>query len=425
MKKSLVKGMQYTISIFYVLVLFKIVLLKYYSISDVIDGGGAFRSYNFVPFQIVKDYVMIFESTNNWLRGFANIFGNIVIFVPFGLLLPTLFDKMRKSTKLTFLTILCSSILFESLQYIFALGTADIDDIILNVLGGGIGVALYHLIARMVRKNIDRINITVVILLIAGSIPAYYVAKIEFGNLLGLTQHEIVRIGNEEIPTRPVDAQGSVIKITNGQVVYFDGIKSSNETANSYLKQKSTKIVDSTKMYWRDIEASRDEAIFTYREISSEDFENIDENTVLQIWLNENTNEAEVIVFYEVPGTKGNEDITADSSKEEAPESNDYQEIEGTVLGIEHNKLVVNLKTIQELVDGAGIAMTDEENVKKVVIELTNETEFIKRISTDGVTSTDKEGKFEDLEVEQSVIITGKQVGDVFIADKVIMYEFK
>ena len=69
------------------------------------------------------------------------LLGNIGWFVPFGFLLPILL-KQESFLKIVILGFLFSLII-ESLQYVFRLGVAELDDLILNVLGAAIGYLLY------------------------------------------------------------------------------------------------------------------------------------------------------------------------------------------------------------------------------------------------------------------------------------------
>ncbi|MDO5785496.1 MAG: VanZ family protein, partial [Eubacteriales bacterium] len=64
---------------------------------------------------------------------FRNIVGNIAAFVPIGILIPLLRRDLSLGT--TFFVGLLLSAGIELTQYFTGLGSCDIDDIILNVLG--------------------------------------------------------------------------------------------------------------------------------------------------------------------------------------------------------------------------------------------------------------------------------------------------
>lgn len=72
-----------------------------------------------------------------------NVFGNIIMFTPFGFL-GIVFPKLNdfKTLIINFLSVI---IIIESLQYFTRLGVFDIDDIILNTGGVAIGFWFYRI----------------------------------------------------------------------------------------------------------------------------------------------------------------------------------------------------------------------------------------------------------------------------------------
>lgn len=142
--------------VLYILVIVKLIIFKYpLSILRVIMenwGSESIRSgvhsANFVPFKTIKMYIRYYESLNS----FENLFGNILIFIPFGFFLPKAFVKMNQ----LFWTLLfsgCFIIDIELFQLVTRFGEFDVDDIILNLLGVVIGFSLYHLIHYILKKS--------------------------------------------------------------------------------------------------------------------------------------------------------------------------------------------------------------------------------------------------------------------------------
>ena len=113
------------------------------------------RSINLVPFV-------------TWGQtGVSETVSNVVIFVPFGLLLGLNF---RSAALWRLLLIVFSfSVVVETLQYVLAIGTTDITDVITNTVGGLVGLVLYRLACTIVsRKIVDGvITVTGVILFLA------------------------------------------------------------------------------------------------------------------------------------------------------------------------------------------------------------------------------------------------------------------
>jgi glycopeptide antibiotics resistance protein len=85
----------------------------------------------------------------------VNIFGNILAFAPFGLVLPIISPQNRKFWNITFLSFEFS-LTVELIQLLFKVGIFDVDDIFMNTVGGVIGYLCFYLcfqIYRFARKH--------------------------------------------------------------------------------------------------------------------------------------------------------------------------------------------------------------------------------------------------------------------------------
>jgi len=82
---------------------------------------------------------------------FGNVVGNIAIFAPFGVYLPLFKNDKRVITNLLFIFIV--SIFVEIIQGLFGIGASDIDDVILNSLGGLLGILGYKLFLIILRDE--------------------------------------------------------------------------------------------------------------------------------------------------------------------------------------------------------------------------------------------------------------------------------
>ena len=89
---------------------------------------------NFVPFKEIFRYSIGSE------KFFRNILGNIMLFIPFGFF-SSYYLKNKKMATPVILTLI-TSLTIEGVQYYIG-RVFDIDDIILNVLGGLFGFLLY------------------------------------------------------------------------------------------------------------------------------------------------------------------------------------------------------------------------------------------------------------------------------------------
>ena len=95
---------------------------------------------NFVPFKTVENYIMLFKNGMRALSIF-NLLGNFVLFLPMGMLLPCVFQKLYRFWK-TMLCILIMVVLVEITQFVLRVGIIDVDDVIFNLCGAMIGYGI-------------------------------------------------------------------------------------------------------------------------------------------------------------------------------------------------------------------------------------------------------------------------------------------
>lgn len=103
------------------------------------------RSVNLIPFKTIAEYISRIKNDSINLSTFIeNVFGNLVLFLPMGFMLPCLSDKFRRFSKV-FLTSLIMILIIEATQLFTTLGSFDIDDIIFNMFGCCVGYGIYSL----------------------------------------------------------------------------------------------------------------------------------------------------------------------------------------------------------------------------------------------------------------------------------------
>lgn len=99
--------------------------------------------YNLMPFKEIKRFWTYRQTLDFW-SVVLNLAGNIVAFIPFGAFLPRLFEKCRNF----WLAMLFSfefSLCVEIIQLVCKVGSFDVDDILLNTLGGVLGFFAYRI----------------------------------------------------------------------------------------------------------------------------------------------------------------------------------------------------------------------------------------------------------------------------------------
>src|SRR5271163_1804416 len=98
---------------------------------------------NFVPF---KSIIPLLSGRGNQLIAMVNLFGNIIPFMPIGLLAPFIVRSFswRKALVLGVAT----GLSFEVMEVVFRVGIFDVDDIIMNAFGVMLGYAVFVMFKR-------------------------------------------------------------------------------------------------------------------------------------------------------------------------------------------------------------------------------------------------------------------------------------
>lgn len=105
---------------------------------------------NLTPFHTLRRQLrLLFDVDRPWLMRHAlvNLSGNVVLFIPLGIFLPMLWERLRTLWKVLLSAALIITAV-EAVQVLTLLGRCDIDDLILNILGTAIGYGLYKWIFK-------------------------------------------------------------------------------------------------------------------------------------------------------------------------------------------------------------------------------------------------------------------------------------
>lgn len=109
------------------------------------------RSRNVIPFHEIKRDLHNLSLSDPFLN--INLTGNVLAFMPFGFLLPLVFPHWRWSMFKVLVFSFMLSCAFECTQLVLAMGTFDVDDMILNTAGGVAGYMLYRIGARLTGRT--------------------------------------------------------------------------------------------------------------------------------------------------------------------------------------------------------------------------------------------------------------------------------
>ena len=130
------------------------IVVLYYLLfaAESLGRGGTSTDYNLVPFREIYRYIHHIDSLGIFAVA-ANIMGNVLLFVPLGYFLPSFFARERLRPHFTIPICMCISIAVEISQFMTHTGSLDVDDVILNTVGGIIGYLIYAFLHPDIRDG--------------------------------------------------------------------------------------------------------------------------------------------------------------------------------------------------------------------------------------------------------------------------------
>ncbi|WP_124049285.1 VanZ family protein [Priestia endophytica] len=128
-----------TINIVFISACFLIFYLTLYPETNFGVGEPDKGELNLIPFNTIINIV----ASTNLYRILVNIGGNVLLFIPFGLLLPVNYINPHSLLKITCIGCLLS-ILIEVFQIFIPHRWTDIDDVFLNTIGTFLGYKLFQ-----------------------------------------------------------------------------------------------------------------------------------------------------------------------------------------------------------------------------------------------------------------------------------------
>lgn len=133
-------------------VLYICFIIYFLIFSDWYGRTGVMQEYhyNLVLFQEIKRFWEYREQVGLFAM-FTNLLGNVVIFVPFGFFMP-----MASKYRSFFSTLFYSfglSLCVETFQLVTKVGSFDVDDLLLNTIGGVVGYIVFAVCAAIRRRH--------------------------------------------------------------------------------------------------------------------------------------------------------------------------------------------------------------------------------------------------------------------------------
>lgn len=129
------------------LALFLLYLAALLFVTLIVRVGSIRNDIQMEPFHQIKEAL----KTQNW-EIVAHNYQNVLLFVPVGILIPLINRRHFGKFSASFLAAVILSTGIETVQYLFQLGTCDIDDIIANTLGAVIGFTAVRLYLSLAHR---------------------------------------------------------------------------------------------------------------------------------------------------------------------------------------------------------------------------------------------------------------------------------
>lgn len=107
--------------------------------------------YNLVLFREIRRFIQ-YRHIVGTTAVLINVAGNVAVFIPLGLALPVLFERIHSFGQVLILSF-ATSLLAETMQLILRVGCFDVDDLLLNTVGGCIGYVFYRILRGCFRKR--------------------------------------------------------------------------------------------------------------------------------------------------------------------------------------------------------------------------------------------------------------------------------
>lgn len=277
-------GLLYLLFGVYVMLMAQIILFKTMPLDSMFhERLNTLRGVNIIPFRTIGQFLV--QGAMDPGRLMENIGGNILIFIPMGLFVAFVARRWLFWGQIA--VVLGVSVFFEVSQYVFALGSSDIDDVLLNITGGVLGIGAYLWVENRARTPRKLVMMLTGIYLLVGaggvaSITAYDASLLPFvdAKVVYADENKEVMAGWEESSRdllgdlTAVEEEAVTVRINPSYVVMTretakEELKSETETKLETEPKKVTlKVDEQTKIFVRYIYEQGKQVVSRYEEVS-------------------------------------------------------------------------------------------------------------------------------------------------------------
>lgn len=404
------------IFIFYFLILIKIILLKDTSLAELpkhfAAGYEGFRSLNLVPFQTFRDFLQI-SKNGNFLWGISNIAGNALVFLPFGYLLSLCFPKKRTKIPILIGAFLLS-LTFECLQFIFYLGSADIDDVILNTLGAFLGIVCFRILSVIAGHQPHTLYKASLILSITAFLGASLVGYFEFGNRLGISYKKEVQ-GGEKIPKSPEDFSGYFLSGNDTCLTVTNSIDPSFRKTQKIELKKDTTIYHAT---YKSNPLTPYKTQIVYKLYTPSQMKSIKKNTKISIWFQKTKKQTANVIVLGDPVT------SEETGDQKMSFSNNNTQLTGYITSVKPDAQRFTLNKIDSYDTQDGGSVSTSTKIYLPVSYQKNVEIKIRDVYGNGSSYKDRDGTIKDLKTDSFVSMKGRLKDQTFYADYIMISVF-
>ncbi len=107
--------------------------------------------YNLVLFREIRRFIQ-YRHILGTTAVLINVAGNVAVFIPFGAALPALFERIHSFGQVLILSF-ATSLAAETMQLVLKVGCFDVDDLLLNTVGGCLGYVTYRIFCHYVQRH--------------------------------------------------------------------------------------------------------------------------------------------------------------------------------------------------------------------------------------------------------------------------------
>lgn len=283
----------------YVCFAMKIILFKTIPLSKAFTHPLLeLRSVNLIPLRTIIEFI---REPLDLVMAMTNILGNIAVFVPFGIFIS--YTVKKKSLGYQTLILFLTSLSIEIVQYILALGSTDVDDILLNVLGGLLGIAICQRMKRIFPAR-DRLLIALVVFFLVAGIAGSATIMTVDSSLLPFGSSKVVYMDeNKEIMEGLDEAAahlfGELASIDADTITVQRSPKhnvtmTQPEISNDGEERVTVSFGASTKIIIRHIHSDKNEIISKYKEGTASELafllSSTDTVPSVRVWLSNEDN---------------------------------------------------------------------------------------------------------------------------------------